>query len=96
MGDTAAGKSSMITQYLQNSFEESYEPTVLDVYKGSKKVNDRLIQLKIYDTSGDEHMATQRSETYRHADIVMLCVPTDDKYSLDRVPAWLNEIRSYA
>ena len=38
VGDTAVGKSCLVTNYLYNSYEEDYEPTVLDVYKGVKNV----------------------------------------------------------
>ena len=39
VGDTAVGKSCLITNYLKNTFTENYEPTVLDVYHGEKSVN---------------------------------------------------------
>ena len=39
VGDTAVGKSCLVTNYLYNSYEEDYEPTVLDVYKGVKNVH---------------------------------------------------------
>ena len=38
VGDTAVGKTALITNYLHNKFVENYEPTVLDVFKGVKLV----------------------------------------------------------
>ena len=38
VGDTSVGKSCLVTNYLFNSYEDDYEPTVLDVYKGVKNV----------------------------------------------------------
>lgn len=32
VGDTNVGKSSLIHNYLNNQFDEMYEPTILDVY----------------------------------------------------------------
>ena len=52
-GDTAVGKSCMITNYLNNTYTDIYEPTVLDVYKGIKNVQKRQIEIEIHDTSGD-------------------------------------------
>ena len=43
VGDTAVGKSCLITNFLHNTFTEDYEPTVLDVYKGNKNVCDQLV-----------------------------------------------------
>ena len=36
VGDAAVGKSAAIRIYLENIFDESYEPTVLDIYKGTR------------------------------------------------------------
>ena len=41
VGDTAVGKSCLIVNYLKNEFSEEYEPTVLDVYRGTKNVNQK-------------------------------------------------------
>ena len=41
VGDTSVGKSCLIRNYLDNSFSENYEPTVLDVYRGTKSVKRR-------------------------------------------------------
>ena len=40
VGDTSVGKTCLIHNYLHDAFSEEYEPTVLDVYKGTKNVND--------------------------------------------------------
>ena len=60
VGDTAVGKTCLITIYLQNNFTEEYEPTVLDIYSGTKNVNNKELSLEIHDTSGDEHLGTNR------------------------------------
>jgi len=33
-GNSAVGKSCLITNFLNNSFTEDYEPTLLDVFRG--------------------------------------------------------------
>ena len=38
VGDTSVGKTCLIHNYLHNQFSEEYEPTVLDVYRGTKNV----------------------------------------------------------
>ena len=59
-GDTAVGKSCLIRNYINNDFSEDYEPTVLDVFRGVKNVQDRQIEIEIHDTSGDEHLGVNR------------------------------------
>ena len=73
-GDTAVGKSCMITNYLNNTYTDIYEPTVLDVYKGIKNVMKKQISIEIHDTSGDEHLGINRKVQYAGADCFMICV----------------------
>ena len=59
IGDSEAGKSSIIRTFKDNKFEEKYVPTVLEVYSGYinfKPNNEDTIRLKltIHDTSGDD------------------------------------------
>ena len=64
VGDTSVGKSSLITNYLHNSFSEDYEPTVLDIYRGTKNVNRKPIEIEIHDTCGDMHFGSNRKVQY--------------------------------
>ena len=61
VGDTGAGKSCMISNYLNNNYDEHYVPTVLDVYQGQKSVNRTTMELEIHDTAGDENLARNRA-----------------------------------
>ena len=56
VGNTYAGKSSLISSYLQNKFVDDHEPTVLDVYHGNKKISNLNVEveLAIHDTSGED------------------------------------------
>ena len=38
VGDTSVGKTCLIHNYINNTYSEQYEPTVLDVYRGTKNV----------------------------------------------------------
>ena len=91
-GDTSVGKSCLITNFLHNTFTEDYEPTVLDVYKGVKNVDDVQMEIEIHDTSGDEHLGVNRQTTYKNADVFMICVAANNPDSLKNVQKWKAEI----
>ena len=74
VGDTAVGKSCLIVNFLKNSFTEDYEPTVLDVYRGTKNIAKKSVEVEIHDTSGDEHLGVNRKVQYKDADCFMICV----------------------
>ena len=43
VGDNSVGKSALIRNYLYNDFSDEYEPTVLDVFKGTKNIVHREV-----------------------------------------------------
>ena len=94
VGDTAVGKSCLIRNYLENSFTDDYEPTVLDVYRGVKSVKKTQIDIEIHDTSGDSYLANSRATQYRNADVFMICVAANNMDAMASVPGWVDEIRS--
>ena len=93
MGDTAVGKSCLIVNYLNNTFSDDYEPTVLDVYKGTKNVNKKQMELEIHDTSGDEGLYRNREITYKGADVFLVCVACNERSSFEHVGKWVSEVR---
>lgn len=93
VGDTSVGKTCLIRNYLFNDFSEEYEPTVLDVYKGTKAVKKKQIELEIHDTSGDENLVQSRQVQYTHTDIFIICVAVNNQNSCKNVKKWVTEIR---
>lgn len=66
---------------------------MLDVYKGTKNVKKKQIELEIHDTSGDENLAQNRQVQYTHTDIFVICVAVNSKLSYTNVKKWATEIR---
>jgi len=64
LGDAAVGKTSLINQYIDNSFHEDYKPTLgvniltKDVYSEEFDLNTRLI---LWDLAAQEKYALSRS-----------------------------------
>ena len=94
VGDTAVGKSCLITNYLHNMFDEKYKPTVLDVYEGEKELLKKTVKLEIHDTSGDEHLGANRKMQYKGADVFMICVACNARKSFDNIETWRTEIQA--
>ena len=93
VGDTAVGKSALITNYMTETFDDKYEPSVLDVFKGSMTYKQQELGLEIHDTSGDEHLGTNRQISYNRTDCFMLCVSAVNRDSFESISKWQTEIR---
>ena len=70
VGNTAVGKSCLITSYLKNTFSEEvndYKPTVLEVNEEVKIVNQQQVSIKIHDLGGKYHPSVDRKAQYEKA-----------------------------
>ena len=92
VGDTSVGKSCLITNFLKNTFTDDYEPTVLDVFRGTKNVDGKQVDVEIHDTSGDDHLGVNRKVQYQDADCFMICVACNGRDSFDHIGKWKLEI----
>jgi len=53
IGDTAVGKSSLMTKFADNKYSESYKPTIGIDFKTKKiEIDGKLIKLQVWDTAG--------------------------------------------
>lgn len=68
VGDSNVGKSCLMLRFTDNKFKDSLDPTI-GVEFGSKPVtiNNKLIQLQIWDTAGQETFRSITRSYFRGA-----------------------------
>ena len=76
VGDTAVGKSTLITQFLHNRFDKVYVNTILDIHRATRTSGGQKYELEIHDTGGEEHNNVKRSVQYEGADLFIICCAT--------------------
>jgi len=81
-GPTNAGKTSLITRFMSDTFNENYAPTSFFRYQHNDYVGTRLVRFIIWDTSGSIEANTGRSLAYREADVFLLCYNISEPSSL--------------
>ena len=52
------------------------------------------VKIEIHDTSGDDHIGSDRKVVYSGADVFMICVATDSMESFTNINKWYSEITS--
>ena len=93
VGESQVGKTSIITQYIRQSFDEEYLPTI----SADKSIKDLIIEkqpltLEIWDTAGQEIYRNVNKIFMKNAKIALLVYDITSKESFDSLDSWYNQI----
>ena len=92
VGDVEVGKSCLIKRYCEGSFVKAYITTIGIDY-GVKKVpfNDCLVNINIFDLSGDDDYKTVRMEYYKDSMGVLMVYDVNLQETFDSLGKWEKE-----
>jgi Ras-related protein Rab-1A len=97
IGNSNVGKSSLILRFTDKTFTESYICTIgVDFKIYTIKLNNKIIKIQIWDSSGSERFKTITSSYYRNANGIFITFDLTDKTSFLQVKSWLCEIERFA
>lgn len=97
IGDGACGKTSLLLAYKDKTFNADYVPTVFETSITSVPVEDRLVELALWDTAGQEDYDRLRPLSYPDTDVLLLCFAIDKPDSKDNISKkWIHELKQYA
>jgi small GTP-binding protein len=99
LGDAAVGKTSLINQYIEHSFQEDYKPTLganiirKDIHVEKINANVRLI---MWDLAGQEKYNVIRSMYFQGCVGALLVYDTTRRATFDTVSTkWLRDFNKY-
>jgi len=97
IGDSGVGKSSMLLQYTDGTFNDSYISTIgVDFKIKTIDYDGSIVKLQIWDTAGQERFQTITSSYYRGAHAIMIVYDITDLTSFQHIKKWIYEIEKYA
>ena len=95
LGDMAVGKTCLINRYTNGVFKEEYTSTVgIDFYTKPEEINNKTVQVKIWDTVGQERFRALTPSFLRNAEGVVIVFDVTSQDSFDNVKGWINSIKS--
>ena len=106
VGDTAAGKSSLLQQFINGKMNEISKETV-GVEFGSRVISVAAeneagsgalctVKLQIWDTAGQEKFRSMTRSYYRGSVACIVAFALNDRSSFLHVPQWIKDARATA
>ena len=102
IGDSSSGKSSLLSRYIDSTFESNFQTTIgIDFVLIKKKIktielNHRSITLKIWDTAGQERFKSLTTSYFRGAQGVIIVFDLTEIESFKNVRKWFKDTQSFA
>ncbi|WAO92359.1 Helo-like-N domain-containing protein [Fusarium falciforme] len=96
VGDSACGKSVLLSAFLTGIFKELCIPTVFENYVADVEVDGKHVELALWDTSGISDYDPLRRLVYPDSDIVLICFAIDYPDSLHNIQEkWIGEVMHF-
>jgi small GTP-binding protein len=96
LGPGGVGKSCVTIRYTKSTFVESYDPTIEDAFRHQTVVDDRVVQLEILDTAGQEEFKCLSQSWVEGKDGFLLIFSLTDASSLQGVAMYYSMIEKEA
>ncbi|KAF8570128.1 hypothetical protein P879_04815 [Paragonimus westermani] len=96
VGDGACGKTCLLIVFSKGTFYEHYVPTVFDTFVSDMVVDDKEVELSLWDTAGQEDYDRLRNLSYPDTNVVLMCFSIDSPDSLANIrDKWVGEVRCF-
>ncbi|EKE42111.1 hypothetical protein ENUP19_0364G0072 [Entamoeba nuttalli] len=94
-GSSAVGKTALIYRYINSSFITQYEPSIDNLERCTKIINDVICTVNIQDTCGSDRFETLRELYVRSSDGALLVCNGNNQYTLTELPNFYEVIREF-
>ena len=95
VGDAGVGKTTILSRIMDNSFSETYEPSIgVDFMSKNIKFRGKNIKLQMWDTAGQEKYKGLIPSYVRNSSIVFIVYDISSKISFNNVPKWINFVKT--
>lgn len=94
IGSSAVGKTCIIVRITEDKFYGSNMSTVgIDFKTTDMVVDNKTVQVKIWDTAGQEKFQNLTQQYYKNAHGILLVFDVTDRETFDKVSEWMNDIQ---
>merc|ERR1712013_57684 len=96
VGDGACGKTCLLVTFGTGKFPETYVPTVFDTFLAHLTVDNRTVQMGLWDTAGQESYSSLRPISYPNSDVILMAFSVDSRDSFENIATkWSPEVERF-
>ena len=97
IGNSGVGKSSIIKRFVFNEFERCTMTTMgMSNYSKVINLNEEMIKLNLFDTSGQERYQSIATTFYRGSHAALIVYDITNEESFQKVSYWIKQAKEYA
>ncbi|KAJ3673752.1 hypothetical protein LUZ60_005744 [Juncus effusus] len=95
VGDQSVGKTSIITRFMYDKFDSTYQPTIgIDFLSKTMYLEDRTVRLQLWDTAGQERFRSLIPSYIRDSSVAIIVYDISDRQSFLNVSKWIEEVHT--
>ncbi|WEU40447.1 MAG: GTP-binding protein [Candidatus Odinarchaeum yellowstonii] len=97
VGDAAVGKTSLVRSFIQEKFKTEYLPTLgVDIYHKQLTINNKVVDLSIWDIAGQKGWELMHRNYFRGADGCIAVFDLTRIKTLENLKSWILKVREYS
>lgn len=93
LGSSKVGKTSLVSRFLYNKFDDGYTPTIEDFHRKIYRIKGEAYRLDILDTSGNHPFPAMRRLSIITGDLFLLVYSIDNRESFEEVERLCQQIQ---
>ncbi|KAG1680293.1 Ras-related protein Rab-6A [Nymphon striatum] len=95
LGEQSVGKTSIITRFMYDSFDSSYQATIgIDFLSKVMYLEDRTVRLQLWDTAGQERFRSLIPSYIRDSTVAVVVYDISNVSSFKMTEKWVEEVRT--
>merc|ERR1711972_1162389 len=95
LGEQAAGKTSVITRFMYDTFDNNYQATIgIDFLSKTMYLEDRTVRLQLWDTAGQERFRSLIPSYIRDSSGAIVVYDITNRASFLNTSKWIEDVRS--
>ncbi|CAL9228500.1 unnamed protein product [Arabidopsis halleri] len=93
LGDQSVGKTSIITRFMYDKFDTTYQPTIgIDFLSKTMYLEDRTVRLQLWDTAGQERFRSLIPSYIRDSSVAIVVYDVSNRQTFLNTTKWIEDV----